>query len=127
MDVYDAILLRRRVRSYLPANRGSCCAFGTSRAYELGGEVGRDYVAVVDSALATENLVLVACSLGLATCIVKSFAETAVSEFLNLSEHIKPELIVTVGYPKERPTSPRKLPLKDMAYQEKFGMPWEEG
>jgi len=178
MDVYDAILQRRSVRSYLPrevpkaliqrmleaarwapsgsnmqswkfivvrdprvlemVRKVSPGMFGKppaaivvcsdrSRAYELGGELGRDYGAIVDSALATENLVLAACSLGLATCIVKSFAESAVSELLDLPEHIKPELIVIVGYPKEVPRPPPKLPLKDMTYEEKFGMPWEEG
>ena len=95
------------------------------RASEFGEELERDYTPVIDCALATENLVLVAYSLGLATCIVRSFAGSAVSELLDLPEHISPELIVTVGYPSDVPKAPPKLSLKDLAYADKFGRPWE--
>ena len=176
MDVYEAILGRRSVRSFLPrevpkvsiqkmleaarwAPSGSNAQpwkfivvrsanvldmirkvspgmFGKpaaaivvcsdrSRAYERGGELGRDYMAIVDSALATENLVLTAHSLGLATGIVKSFAASAVSEFLDLPDHVRPELLVAVGYAKEVPKPPPKLALNEIVYADKFGRPWE--
>jgi nitroreductase len=177
MDIYEAILGRRSVRSYLPkevpgpvigkmleAARQAPSAsniqpwkfivvrdpimvdmirkvspgiFGKppalivvcsdrERAYRLGGEQGRDYLAILDIALATENMVLVAYSLGFSTCIIKSFAESAVSELLGLPDSIYPELIVTVGYAKDMPQRPPKLALSELAYSEMFGRPWEE-
>jgi nitroreductase len=90
------------------------------RAYRLGGEQGRDYFTIVDTALATENIVLVAHSLGLATCIVKSFAASAVSELLDIPDHAKPELIVTVGYAREVAKPPPKLTLNEVAYTDRF-------
>jgi len=96
------------------------------RYLELGSEMEYEYMAVADCALATENLVLAAHSLGLATCIVKSFAEAAVSELLELPKYIRPELIVSIGYAMNVPQPPPKLALSEIAYADKFGRPWKD-
>jgi nitroreductase len=175
MDLYDAILGRRSVRSYLPreldkasiekmleaarwaptagnvqpwkfivvrnpimldlihkvspgmlekppmiivvcSDKNIACKFGEAREY--------DYLGPVDCALAVENIVLVAYSLGIATCIVRSFIASALSEFLDLPSHIRPELLITAGYARDVPKPPQKLLLKEIAYNEKLTSSW---
>jgi len=91
------------------------------RAHKIGGTLGRDYLTIADCAMAAENIQLAAYALGLGTCVVKSFSHGAMKEILEISEGIEPELLIIVGYPDSIPVPPRRIPLNDMVYLNKFG------
>ena len=96
-----------------------------TRALKVGGTMGRDYLSIADCAMATENIVLAACALGLGTCIVKSFSHAAMKEILEIPEGVEPELLVVVGYPDASPAPPRRIPLKENTYLNKFGQSFQ--
>lgn len=83
------------------------------RAYDKGGEVGRDVLSIMDIAIATQNICLEATELGLGSCIIKSFNQDAVRELLDLPENISPELVVSLGYPRSIPNPPPRRTVED--------------
>lgn len=93
-------------------------------AYRKGGEIGRDYLSIVDCAMATQNILLAAYALGLGTCVVKSFNSQAVKKILKLPDHVEPELLVTLGYPLETPKPPPRKPLNEIVYLNYYGERW---
>lgn len=97
-----------------------------TKAHKVGGTMGRDYLSVADCAMATENLVLAAYALGLGTCIVKSFSHAAIKEILEIPQGIEPELLIVVGYPDATPAPPRRIPLKENTYLNKFGQSFQQ-
>jgi len=91
------------------------------KAHRIGGALGRDYLSVADCAMAVENMLLAAYALGLGSCVVKSFSRIAVKEMLEIPEDIEPELLVMIGYPARTPPPPARIPLKEIAYLNKYG------
>jgi len=83
------------------------------KAYDKGGEVGRDVLSIMDIAVATQNICLEATELGLGSCIVRSFNQNAVTELLDLPENIVPELLVSLGYPRGIPNPPPRRRVED--------------
>jgi len=77
------------------------------RAYEVCGELGRDVLSLMDISMASQNIMLAAYDIGIASCVVRSFGISAVKRLYDLPEHINPELLITLGYPEETP-KPRK-------------------
>ncbi len=87
--------------------------------------MGRDYLSIADCAMATQNILLAAYALGLGTCVVKSFSHAAMKEILEIPEGIEPELLVVVGYPDDAPAPPRRTPLKEITYLNRFGQEFQ--
>ena len=79
-----------------------------SLAKRMGGEMGSKSIAKMDSAMAAQNIMLAAYEMGLGTCAVASFHKKAVGKFLKCPEHIKPQLLVSVGYPPKSPSPPAR-------------------
>jgi nitroreductase len=86
-----------------------------------GGKLGKDYLSIADCSMAVENMVLAAYAMGLGTCIVKSFSEIAIREILEIPEGIQPELLVVIGYPAQKLTPSDRIPIKEIAYLNKYG------
>ncbi|WP_406541474.1 nitroreductase family protein [Clostridium ljungdahlii] len=84
--------------------------------------MGRDELAIMDISMASENIMLLAAERGLGTCPVKSFNAQAVRKILKLPEYVSPDLIITLGYPKNETKSPPKRKLEDVL----FYNDWEE-
>ena len=77
-------------------------------AARKGGKVGRDFLSIVDTGMAVQNLLLAAHAEGLGTCVVASFHRDAVKRLLTIPNGVEPLLIVTVGEPAEElPAQPR--------------------
>lgn len=91
------------------------------RARARGGRLGAEVLTVCDLSMACQNMMLVACSLGLGSCVVRSFNQTAVSRLLGLPPGIRPELLVTLGHPARIPPAPRRRPLEEVVHWDKFG------
>ena len=97
------------------------------KAHKTGGTLGRDYLSIADCAMATQNILLAAYALGLGTCVVKSFSHAAIKEILEIPEGIEPELLVVVGYADDAPAAPRRTPLNDVTYLNRFGQEFQRG
>ncbi len=86
------------------------------RAYEVGGELGRDILSLMDISMAGQNIMLAAYNLGIGSCAVRSFGISAVKRLYDLPEHINPELLVTLGYPEETPKPPGRRELGEVVH-----------
>jgi nitroreductase len=72
-----------------------------------------------DCAMATQNILLRAHDLGLATCVIRSFDQMAVRELLGAPGHVRPELLINVGYPDMSPPKPARR--QDVVFWEQYG------
>lgn len=70
-----------------------------------------------DTALAMQNLVLAAYSLGLGTVHIGRFDAQKVSSILGVPDDMAVVEMTPLGYPDETPKGPPRLELKDMVYQ----------
>ncbi len=84
------------------------------------GRGPKELVAVMDIAMAAQNMMLAAYSLGIGSCPIASFNKTAVKELLNIPEHVDPILMVSLGYPEKWPEPPRRRPLEEVVHHEKY-------
>ena len=96
------------------------------RARKLGGSLGQSYLAIVDCAMAVQNMLLAAYALGLGSCPIKSFSEIAVKEILEIPNNIEPELLIAIGYPAEKPSPPPKRSLSEIVHLNKYGVKWKK-
>ncbi len=90
-------------------------------AYKKCGEMGRDILSLADVSMAAQNIMLTAHSMGLGTCVLRSFDPKAYQILLELPPSIVPELMVTVGYPKVVPKAPGRRPLEEVLHFERWG------
>jgi nitroreductase len=79
----------------------------------------------IDVGIALQNMLLAAHSLGLGACPIGSFHHQAVATYLGLPEGVQPALLLALGYPKRKPTSPGRRPLADVLFNEHWGVPYE--
>lgn len=86
----------------------------TARALSLVGELGRDVTSLMDISMASQNMMLEAYDLGIASCPVRSFGIAALKTLLNLPDHASPELIISLGYPGESPLVPKRRDLHEV-------------
>lgn len=103
----------RRIKTVSPGLLGDppaviavCQDLDEARA--KGGELGASFLAQVDAAMATQNLLLAAHDAGLGTCVVASFHRGAVGRLLGLPDGVEPLLLVSVGWPARFPPPPRR-------------------
>ncbi|MDI6869168.1 MAG: nitroreductase family protein [Coprothermobacterota bacterium] len=90
-----------------------------SLAFEKGGELGVSTLSLMDTAMAAQNIMLVAHASGLGSCPVASFHPEAIQKILNLPAHIRPQLLITIGIPKDTPTAPRRK--TDVIWVNRYG------
>jgi len=74
-----------------------------------------------DTAAATQNMLLAAYALGLATCWVGAFQEEEARKGLNIPSGVRPVAIIPIGYPAEKPMSRSRRPLSEIVHYETFG------
>jgi len=80
-----------------------------------------EYLSIVDCAMATQNMLLAAHALGLGACVVRSFSSAGIRELLGLPDGVEPELLVTLGYPRETPEAPPRRPLSEVVFKDRYG------
>jgi len=91
------------------------------KAFEVGGELGRDRASLMDIAVSAQNMLLSAWSKGIGTCPLASFNAPAIAKILGLPDHIYPDLIITMGYPASKPETPERPNIEDVMYYEQYG------
>jgi len=84
------------------------------------GTRGVNLYCLQDTAAATQNMLLAACALGLATCWVGAFHEEEARRVLNIPNGVRPVAIVPVGHPAEKPEAPERRPLSEIVHHETF-------
>lgn len=85
------------------------------------GSRGVNLYCLQDTAAATENMLLTACTLGLATCWVGAFNEEEARNVLKVPNSVRPVAIIPVGYPGVKPEAPERRPLTEIVHHETFG------
>ena len=90
---------------------------------KLADKVRLMYMA--DCAIASQNIVLAAYSMGIGSCVVVSFADVALRQILNIPENVYPFMLVTLGYPSETPEPPPRLPISEIAFRNEYGKEWK--
>jgi nitroreductase len=101
-----------RIRVVSPGMLGNpqaliCVCSDQKRAFEKAGQGGK-ILALMDCAMAAQNIMLRAHDLGLATCVIRSFNQSAVRELLEAPDRLLPELIITIGYASTQPSKPAR-------------------
>ena len=87
------------------------------RHYGIRGE--RLY-SIQNAAAATENMILMANSQGLGSCWVSAFDEDKVKRVISAPDNVRPQAIITLGYPDEQVPSPPKYPIEIVFYFNKW-------
>jgi nitroreductase len=70
--------------------------------------------AVVDVAIALQNMVIAAEALGLGTCWIGHFIEDEVKRVLRIPDYMRVVAMITLGYPAERPGPRPKKSLEEL-------------
>jgi nitroreductase len=91
------------------------------RILASGGRPHSQFLPRMDTAMAAQNMLLLAQELGLGSCPIGSFNRQAVSLLLDLPRSVIPELIVSVGHPAGERTAPPRRPLQEIAHFERYG------
>jgi len=84
------------------------------------GSRGTNLYCLQDTAAATENMLLAAQALGLATCWVGAFHEDKVARVVNTPRNVRPVAIVPVGRPAEKPSARPKRSMREIVHYETF-------
>ena len=84
------------------------------------GSRGANLYCLQDTAAATENMLLAAQALGLATCWVGAFHEEEVAKVVNTPRNVRPVAIIPVGRPAEKPRAPPKRSIREIVHYETF-------
>jgi len=85
------------------------------------GARGASLYCLQDTAAATQNMLLAAQSMGLATCWVGAFNEEEAEKVLKIPEGIRPVAIIPVGHPAEKPMAHSRRPLNEIVHRDTFG------
>jgi nitroreductase len=91
-----------------------------ARSSRVYGSRGVHLYSLQDTAAATENILLAAQELGLATCWVGAFRENEVAKAVKAPTNLRPVAIVAVGYPAERPAAPQKRSVNEIVHYGTF-------
>lgn len=75
----------------------------------------------MDVAMAAQNILLEAWSLGLGSCPVLSFDPESVGRLLELPAEVKPALLIALGYPAGPVRVPRRRPLAEILHRNDYG------
>ncbi len=82
---------------------------------------GIDLYCLQDTAAATQNMLLTAQAMGLATCWVGAFREEEARKLLKIPEGVRPVAIVPVGHAAEKPRIRPRRQLNEIVYREIYG------
>jgi nitroreductase len=91
-----------------------------ARSSRVYGSRGEKLYSIQDTAAATQNILLAAQELGLATCWVGAFRENEVAKAVKVPRNLRPVAMVAVGYPAERPVAPRRRSFDEVVHYGAF-------
>lgn len=77
--------------------------------------------ALIDVAMAAQNIMLQATNLGLGSCFIGAFNEEKIKEILKVPAEFKVVGLITVGKPAEQPSTPPRLDFQEITFFDQFG------
>lgn len=92
-----------------------------TRSRKKGGSLGEDTMSIMDVAMAAQNIMLAAHEKGLGSCALKGYDRKAASILLNLPDHIRPDLLLILGYPKFEVKAPKRRPVSEIIHKGGWG------
>lgn len=92
----------------------------TDKAERLYGLRGKRLYTVQNCAAAIQNMLLTAHAIGLGACWVGAFDEDYISSLFGIPDYARPQAIITLGYPDEKPLIDKKE-LSYFIYFNDFG------
>jgi len=95
------------------------CANGLRSGAGYGSR-GVNLFCIQDTAAATQNMLLAAQAMGLATCWVGAFLEEEARKVLNVPTGMRPVAIIPIGHPAEKPVTRSRRPLNEIVHHETF-------
>ncbi|MFT7615812.1 MAG: nitroreductase [Candidatus Woesearchaeota archaeon] len=90
-------------------------------AQQFYGIRGDRLYSIQNCAAAAQNMLLKATDLGLGACWVSAFEEARLKILLDIPDHIRPQSIITLGYPDEVVPEPAKCTLREIVCFDVFG------
>lgn len=84
------------------------------------GARGINLYCLQDTAAATQNMLLAAHALKLATCWVGAFKEEEARKALNLPDPVRPVAIIPVGHSTRKPMARSRIPLSKIVHYETY-------
>jgi nitroreductase len=99
----------------------ACAELGKSGFYQGESVTDKGDWYMFDVALATQNLALVAHSLGLGTVHVGAFDAQKVAQMLNVPQGIVVVEVLPLGHPARESKTPRRKELSELVFQENYG------
>jgi nitroreductase len=93
----------------------------------VGADVSRVVEAVMEASIfpAIQNLLLAANALGLGAALTTlSTSARELRELLALPEHVRPVAVVPLGWPARELRPPKRAPVAEKAYRERYGESW---
>ncbi|MGI6702905.1 MAG: nitroreductase family protein [Clostridia bacterium] len=123
--VVDDPVVLQRLTAFLPGILHSppamiCLCVDYRRELGRAGKLGVDVLGVMDVSMAAQNIMLTAKALNLGSCAIKGFNEDIIRMALALPEHVKPELLVILGYPEKPVKAPGRRPLDEVLHWQKY-------
>ena len=97
-----------------------CAELGKSGFYKEPMTDKGDWY-MFDTALAIQNMVLTAHSIGLGTVIMGVFDASMVARILAVPANFKVVTMFPLGYPSENPRAPRRKELSETAFKDRYG------
>lgn len=85
------------------------------------GPRGISLYSLQDTAAATQNILLAATALGLATCWVGAFREEEARKILNIPDGVRPVAIIPIGHAAEKPSARSRRSLDRIIHHEMYG------
>ena len=98
-----------------------CGELGTSGYYKGEAPTNKGDWYMFDTALAAQNMMLTAHSLGLGTVPVGLFNAAEVAAILELPPNVQVVILLPLGYPDEDPRAPRRKELSETTSSNKYG------
>ena len=97
-----------------------CAEVGKSGMYKGEATTAKGDWHMFDAALAMQNLVLAAHSLGLGTVYVGALDDTKAAEILGVPEGFVLVAMTPLGYPEGEPKTPPRKELSDLVFHERW-------
>jgi nitroreductase len=93
----------------------------------VGADMSRVVEAVMEASMfpAIQNLLLAANSLGLGAALTTlGTSARELQDLLALPDHVRPMAVVPLGWPVRQLSPPRRVPMAEKAFRERYGEPW---
>ncbi len=116
----------RKLRAVSPGMLGQPTAAivlctDVDRVLQKRGKPPRQFLPRMDTAMAAQNILLLAQELGLGSCPIGSFNREAVRILLDLPPSVVPELVISLGYPAGERQAPARRPIEEITHYERYG------